>query len=603
MKPLYCSLLAGLLCFVGTAAATEYDIIEKHYFSDESPIPNYIAFAQELRPALEEIDNILLEYWKGKDDFDLRLKSTFKDQGGQVHYKYVQTYKGVDIQFAEWIIHTDQGKINSMNGKLISEYPSTAEFGMTEAEALQSALDQINADVYKWELLEEENMLKTITKDPQATYFPTAKKAYMSSDLDLNTQNLKLCYVFNIYSHEPMHRQEVYVDAANGAIVFSNSLIHTANSQGSAQTGYSGTQSITTDSLNPTSFRLRQTAMGSGINTYDLNNGTNFGNAVDFTDTDNIWNNVNAQLDQYATDAHWGAEKTYEYLNVKFGRNSIDNAGFALNSYVHYGSNFVNAFWNGQWMTYGDGSTASGVTPLTALDVAGHEIAHGLTNFTANLVYASESGALNESFSDIFGAAIEDYARPNRSNWLIGEDMNLIIRSMTNPNSYNDPDTYGGTFWLNVVGCVPSNQNDNCGVHINSGVQNKWFQLLTDGGTGTNDNGDLYNVTALGIDTAAQVAYRNLTVYLIQSSNFNEARFYAIKSAQDLYGPCTPQVESVTRAWYAVGVGNDYVNSVIADYGSTDTAACVAPFNVSFFDESTNGINFLWKFGDGNQST
>src|SRR5690606_33927753 len=115
---------------------------------------------------------------------------------------------------------------------------------------------------------------------------------------------------------------------------------------------------------------------------------------------------------------------------------------------------FANAFWDGQRMTYGDGAGA--LSPFTALDIAAHEIAHGLTTFSANLIYQSEPGALNESFSDIFGAAVEAYARPNNTNWTIGEDIGFSLRSMANPNLYGDPDTRGGNNWRNVNGCIPS---------------------------------------------------------------------------------------------------------------------------------------------------
>ena len=122
--------------------------------------------------------------------------------------------------------------------------------------------------------------------------------------------------------------------------------------------------------------------------------GTNYAAAVDFTDADNTWNNVNANKDQYATDGHWGTEKTYDYYLTKHNRNSVDNAGFALNSYVHtnlvaFGyANNINAFWDGTRMTYGDGgvSGTTTYTPLTALDVCGHEITHGVTERTSNLV-------------------------------------------------------------------------------------------------------------------------------------------------------------------------------------------------------------------------
>jgi Zn-dependent metalloprotease len=131
-------------------------------------------------------------------------------------------------------------------------------------------------------------------------------------------------------------------------------------------------------------------------------------------------------------------------------------------------------------MTYGDGNGTT-FTPLTAIDITAHEIAHGLTSNTSNLVYSNESGALNESFSDIFGVSVESFANNNTLNWIIGEDATPNgngIRNMSNPNAFADPDTYLGTNYY-------TGTQDNGGVHTNSGVQNFWYYLLTVGGTGT----------------------------------------------------------------------------------------------------------------------
>ena len=331
-----------------------------------------------------------------------------------------------------------------------------------------------------------------------------------------------------------------------------------------------------------------------GVITLNLNNATTYGNAVDFTDTDNYWNNVNAQQDEIATDAHWGAEVTYDYYDSIHNRNSIDGNGFTLYSYVHFDNNYANAFWDGQRMTYGDGD--GNISALTALDIAGHEVSHGLTNFTADLIYQNESGALNESFSDIFGTAIEFFGKPSVANWNIGEDIGAAFRSMSSPNLFGDPDTYQGTNWYTGTA-------DNGGVHTNSGVQNKWFYILSQGESGVNDHGDAYNVTGLGIIEASKIAFRNLTVYLTPSSNHNEARFYAIQSAIDIYGPCSPEVKATTDAWYAVGVGQPYVPYVLSDFTPSAPTACVAPLSVAFLNTSVNGINFTWDFGDGGNST
>jgi len=205
-------------------------------------------------------------------------------------------------------------------------------------------------------------------------------------------------------------------------------------------------------------------------------------------------------------------------------------------------------------MTYGDGDGVN-FTPLVCLDVVGHEITHGVTQYSANLRYLGESGALNESFSDIFGNEVE-FAKEGvpgsgTGNWRMGEDITpsgLGIRNMQNPNEFNDPDTYLGTYW------VTTGSGDAGGVHTNSGVQNFWFYLLCEGGSGTNDHGNAYNVSAIGFTKAAAIAYRNLTVYLTPSSNYYAARVGAINSATDLYGPGSPEVQVVMDAWYAVGV-------------------------------------------------
>ncbi|MEM7038893.1 MAG: M4 family metallopeptidase, partial [Bacteroidota bacterium] len=431
--------------------------------------------------------------------------------------------------------------------------------------------------------------------DPNATYYPNGELAIAPESGDLSSENYRFSWKFNIYADDPLSRAEIFVDAKTGNIVWSREEIHHVDSTGSAVTMFSGTQTIITD-YTGTNFRLRESGRGNGINTYDMNEGTNYGAAVDFVDGNNVWNNVNAQQDEAATDGHWGAEMTYDYFFLEHNRNSINGSGFALNSYVHYDANFVNAFWDGQRMTYGDGNGGSW-DPFTCLDIAGHEITHGMTQFTADLIYQNESGALNESFSDIFGKAIEFYARPNNFSWRVGIDIsNNGIRDMDNPNLFNDPDTYGGTNYYTGAA-------DNGGVHINSGIQNKWFNILVDGESGTNDNNNFYNVSSIGWVKAGAVAFRNLSVYLTPGSQHTDARFYAIQSAVDLYGPCTSEVIAVTDAWYAVGVGPPFVFGITANFNIPSTSYCNLPATIPFTNTSTNGGSYYWDFGDGTIDT
>ena len=559
-------------------------------FSKLSEIPSYIRFSKDKASSVESTFKMLKKIYQISDDYTFSLINQHTDKLGHVHYRFQQAYLGKPIETGILIFHTENDLVYALNGLAFNSNPGNSTPSISESNALETAKNHVNAQIYKWEIEVEEAHLKLETNDESATYFPKAELVYIQSQLD--DSSLKLAYKFNIYAHEPVSRADIYIDAINNEVIFSNKIIKHIDVPGSATTGYSGVRTITTDSVSASNYRLRESGRGNGIETYDMNQGTNYGAAADFTDTDNNWNNTNASLDEYATDAHWGSEVTYDYYHLEHGRNSIDNAGFALKNYIHYDVNFANAFWDGQRMTYGDGNGGN-ITPLVALDIAGHEVTHGLTNFTANLVYQDESGALNESFSDIFGTCIENYGRPSDWNWTVGEDIGITLRSMSNPNFYNDPDTYMGSNW------VPAGGPDNGGVHSNSGVQNYWFYLLTDGGSGTNDNGDTYNVTGQGFTTASEIAFRNLTVYLTANSNFADARFYAIQSAIDLFGACSPEVEATTNAWYAVGVGPAYVNHVLADFVSNDTLFCSAPTTVNFINQSINGTSFTWDFGDG----
>jgi bacillolysin len=560
-----------------------------------SEIPSFIRFQENSQPDEDEIFTWISKNFRIDPEMKFVEQSSFEDELGYKHTRFQQFYQGIPVEDAIWILHIQNEKVISMNGLLYTAMPSPPSFGISESAALQKALDFVDADTYKWEIEEEEQHLKTEQNNAAATYFPEAEKLFLSSNSSFEKSSYRTAYRFNIYAHSELYRAYVYVDANTGEILLEEEIIHHVNTPGTAVTSYSGTQTIIADSFSG-SYRLRETTRGNGVNTYDMNEGTSYGSAVDFTDADNNWNNVNADLDQYATDAHWGAEMTYDYFFYQHGRNSIDDGGFALNSYVHYDVNYDNAFWDGTRMTYGDGNGTTD-DPLTSIDIAGHEISHGLTTFTAALNYSAESGALNESFSDIFGTSIENYARPSNWNWTMGEDIGGAFRSMSNPNAFTDPDTYFGTYWASLTG------GDNGGVHTNSGVQNYWYYLMVQGGSGTNDQGDVYAVSGLGFAQASQITFRNLTVYLTPTSEYADARFYAIQSAIDLFGGCTPQVETTTNAWYAVGVGNAYVATVVADFSAPVTSSCSAPFTVNFSNESINGTTFDWDFGDGNSST
>ena len=294
-----------------------------------------------------------------------------------------------------------------------------------------------------------------------------------------------------------------------------------------------------------------------------------------------------------ALDVHWGMEKTYDFYMSVFNRNSYDGNGSVIKQFVNpqilngsFGYPNNASAWPSPYnfMTYGMGDGV-GFKPLVGLDVEGHEFTHMVVanNGNGGLLYQGESGALNESFADIFGTCVEFHSGVN-PDWNIGEDVVIgppFMRSMSNPNAAAHPDTYNGLHWVN-----PANLSyDNGGVHINSGVQNFWFYLLSQGGNGTNDLGNSYSVTGIGINQARRIAYRNLTTYLGSNSNYLAAYNGSLQAAEDLYGNPSTQYNAVRAAWYAVGIGsnpNAYcggTNVLTANSGTVTDGSSSANYN------------------------
>src|SRR5690606_8370704 len=438
------------------------------------------------------------------------------------------------------ILSSKNGTVQSLNS---AYYPIEEDFNTTSSisstQALNSAIAHVGASKYMWQNTSEAALVDYQKPTGELVIFPAMKNI---------SETTRLAYKFDIYATAPLYRADVYIDAKTGQFIMENKKIHDANVPATGTSLYNGNVSFTADNASGP-YRLRQTADGGGIQTFDLNNSTNYGNAVDVTST-----STNFTSNPTGVQAHFGAEKTYKYFSQKHGRNSYNNSGAIIKSYVSYSTNYVNAFWDGSRMTYGDGD-GTNYGPLVSLDICGHEIAHGVTEYSANLVYSYQSGALNESFSDIFGESIEYFASGS-NDWLMGDDIGAggsggALRSMSNPNAFGDPDTYLGTNWY-------SGSGDSGGVHINSGVQNFWFYVLSVGKTGTNDKGNSYTVSGIGMDKAAAIAYRNLTVYLNTNSQYSDARNGAIQAAKDLYGAGSAEEIATTNAWYAVGVGAAY---------------------------------------------
>lgn len=580
----------------GNEAASYYSGADMIRFKGGQVAPEYIHLKSQNRIPTASRATWLRKLLKITENADLKELSSFNDKLGMTHYKYQQTVNNVPVEGGIYLLHCANSSIYSANGHFYSSLNVNTQASLSPDAAIQKALSDIAAEKYKWEDEEADKALKMLLNNPNAQYYPQPTLCIVPESGNYKSPNFRLAWKMDIYATKPLARYWVYIDAQNGNVLWKQERIHTNDVPGTANTAYSGTRSIVCDQ-NGSTYRLHEASRGNGVQTFNMNNGTDYNTVTDFTSASTTFSN--GAPDIYGYDAHWGAEMVYDYYKNVHGRNSIDNAGYKLWSYVHYDVNYDNAFWDGQEMTYGDGGGGTFTGPLTTIDITGHEISHGLTSFTANLDYQDESGALNESFSDIFGVTIDNYGRGTTGSplWLIGEEVSSGgIRSMSNPNSFGDPDTYNGTNYYTGTG-------DNGGVHTNSSVQNFWYYLLVNGGSGTNDIGNSYSVTGVGITNAANIAFRNLTVYLTNSSDFSDARFYAIQSAVDLFGGCTPEVEATTNAWYAVGVGVIYSPVTIAAFSTPTTSFCQAPSTVTFTNNSQNGVSYLWTFGDGTTST
>ncbi|NRS87988.1 Zn-dependent metalloprotease [Flavobacterium sp. 7E] len=602
------AITVSFLAFEAQAQETNKNVKEK--ITNENGKPSLIVFTEKSTYKTSDSQKTLQEQLGITNDSKFSRIKAETDKSGFMHEKYQLSHQGVKVEFATYTLHSKSGKITSMSGEYYDTQNANIIPAISKETAFQRALNQIGASKYLWENPESAAEIGYTKPEGELVFLPDMDQKKTKKE----GQKITLAYKFDIYATSPISRGDLYIDANTGEALFYNARIkhiekysHNKNAlstitdkktsfvAANAATRYSGTQSIQTQ-LSGSSYILSDATRGKGIQTFNMNKSTNYNSAVNFTDNDNNWTSAefdNTNKDNGALDAHWGAEKTYDYWSTVHGRNSFDNAGAAIKSYVHYDNAYDNAYWNGSVMTYGDGS-GTYFDVLTSIDVAAHEIGHAICEKTANLAYQKESGAMNEAFSDIWGACIEYYAAPTKNTWLIGEDIerrsgHAALRSMSNPKSEGQPDTYGGTNWINV-NCTPAKANDYCGVHTNSGVLNHWFYILAVGKSGTNDIGNTYAVTGINIDKAAKIAYRIESVYLSANSTFANARTYGIQSAVELYGAGSAEVIATTNAFYAIGVGAAYGETAYcASKGNSVSDEYISKVALGTIDKTSTG--------------
>jgi Zn-dependent metalloprotease len=519
---------------------------------------------------------------------ELQIQRSATDELGMEHIRLQQTWMGVPVYGAEAVLHKKDGKFYLFNGRF-QPSPKLADVvpGIAAQAAEQLALAHVAGMETVKALTENDLHLANATQQAQArlvVFYPKNNEPHLTWHVTV---------VPNIAA-----RYSYFVDANTGDILgYHTELCKVAghfHGVGSSTVGSGQSTSATlstpancpvpTEGFRPpvdgpatanatdllgqtrtidtykvgnsyylinaaeTMFNSAQSSFpddGVGVIwTIDAQNTSpendNFG-AIHLTSNNNSWNN------QKAVSAHYHAQKAYDYFKNTFGRNSINGQGGNIVSLINVvesdNSQMDNAFWNGQAMFYGNGNQAFTAPLQKALDVSGHEMSHGVIQETANLEYLGESGALNESFADIFGAMID------RDDWKMGEDVTSTVyfptgalRDLSNPHN-------GGSS-LNDNGWQPAHYSekyngseDDGGVHINSGIVNKAFFLFA-----SNAN--------VGKDKAEDVYYRALTQYLTKSSNFVDCRLAVVQAATDLFGGSSNEVNAAKSAFDAVGIGS-----------------------------------------------
>ncbi|MFJ8487003.1 M4 family metallopeptidase [Streptomyces sp. NPDC094038] len=464
----------------------------------------------------------------------LLVKDVAQDADGTVHTRYARTYAGLPVLGGDLIVHDSAGRLTvSRATKATLTLPSTKakiSSATAKAHALTTAA-KAGAE------------RPTVHSSPRLVVWAASGKPALAWE----------SVVGGFQDDGTPNELHVITDAGTGKQLFRYQGVETGTGTGQ----FNGTVPLST-TLSGSTYQLVD-GDRAGHRTYDLNQGTS-GTGTLFTDDNDVWGDGTPANRQTAgVDVAFGAAATWDYYKNVFGRNGIRNDGVAAYSRAHYGSNYVNAFWQDSCfcMTYGDGS--GNTHPLTALDVAAHEMSHGVTAATAGLTYSGESGGLNEATSDIFAAAVEFYENlpADVPDYLVGEKID--INGNGTPLRYMDKPSKDGAssdYWSSSLGGLD--------VHYSSGPANHFFYLLSEGSGAKTVNGVSYDsptydgrpVTGIGIDNAQRVWYRALTTYMTSSTNYAGARTATLQAAADLFGAYSPSYLAVADAWAAINVGS-----------------------------------------------
>jgi Zn-dependent metalloprotease len=504
------------------------------------------ATVSELRDWAPRIDSL-----RRSGELRLRVRRDDLVVPGRIHERYDQFHRGVRVVGADVAEQLNRGQMVSAFGN-VYEGIDVETTPSIEADVARAAVEA-RAGV-------------EIGRVPELVILPRGEGA-----------DVAFLLAWRVRAATAGDVREYFVDARDGSIAWDYSDMKTQSAVGRGQGVLGDTKKISVSSSGGqfvATDRLRPPA----INTYDMRGDYQrtiryLNEIIQLTANDLAADSDNTWTDGANVDAHVYAGYTYDYYFKRFGRRGLDNNNLALINIVHparrqdFLQNFplvpdfsLNAGYYGDGlMVYGEGLpagfTAGGQTVdyfSGALDIVSHELTHGVTQYTSNLIYLNESGALNEAFSDIMSTAVEFFFQPAgngalRADYLEGEDVFRPggIRSLADPQAYGDPDHYSRRF---------TGTADNGGVHINSGIPNHVFYLAIEGGTNRTSGLSVQGVGGANREQIERVFYRAFTQMLPANATFSVARAATLQSARDLFGANSAAERALTQAWTAVGV-------------------------------------------------
>lgn len=525
--------------------------------------------AQSLKLGLSSVD-------------DFQLSGVTTDRFGQTHAHFAQTYQGVPVWGAMAITHRDAaGADVSLTTDGLRK---GIRMGVKPTLSASGALSKATQELAPKGRYSVEPAVKLVVFPQTQLTNRYPEKPYAkqnAADFTEEVVGYKLAYHVHTElenSQDGVKHTDFIVDAHSGEVLKKWNSLQTLATQGTGHSQYSGDVKLDVTQNAQGLYELRDTTRtgGEGIRTYDVNHANvqngEIPNLVLYTDSDNVWGDgqnyiplgdtQNANGQTAAVDAHFGLLATWDYFKKVHGRDGIDGLGTPTYNRVHAGTNYNNAFWSDGCfcMSYGDGSfpAPGGFRSMAVLDVTGHEMTHGVTSQTASLIYAGESGGLNEATSDIFGTLTEFWVANGRgstigdsgANWLIGEELSAVpLRVMFRPSL----DGVSVDAWYPGL--------NNIDVHFSSGPMNRAFFFLSQGvqpmvvGTDYSSTYLPEGMTGIGNDKAAAIWYRALTTYLYPSANYLAARTASLRAAADLYGTQSNEYRAVQNAFAAINVG------------------------------------------------